>query len=206
MPSDTPSFQRSSPRVILRTPLQGRFDGMPVLVVELGLGGAKFEHSQRVDIGRRGAFFCGDFEARASVRHSVMLPAAEGVVFHVGIGFDILERSEKAELMKLLLAEAQEQVAEWEANLSGDVSWRPQPSLRSAVSLRFLALHFTNAGWQRKPTSDPNHPLDGITVPGDTPEEELKILCDTFERGDDADRELLRRMATVTILERMRDK
>lgn len=205
MPAN-PASQRQSPRVILRAPLDGRFDGKPVLVVELGLGGAKFEHPDRIDIGGSGAFFCGEFEVRARVRHSIMMPAAQGVVYHVGISFEPLAAGQKEQLMKLLIDEAQEQVAEWEANLTGSISWRPHPTRRSAVSLRYLSLQLTNMGWRRNPTSDPNQPLDGITVPGDTPESELAILCDTYEAGDAATRELLRRMATVTILERMREE
>lgn len=204
MPTNPASFQRQSPRVILRRPLEGRFDGENVLVVELGLGGAKFEHPQRVDIGRHGRFLCGDFAATAKVRHSVLLPARNGVVYHVGISFDALTAEQKELLMQLLIGEAQEQVAEWEANLSGTLAWQPQPARRSAVALGFLSLHLNNQGWRRSATSDPNQPLDGVTVPGDTSEDEIAILCETFEKGDLSTRELLRRMATVTILERMR--
>ena len=199
-----PSFQRQTPRVILRKPLEGFFDNVSVLVVELGLGGAKFEHPQRIDIGRKGLFVCGAFRGEASVRHSVMLPADGGVVYHIGISFHGLAAAQNQQLINLLLAEAQDQVAEWESNLSGTSTWLPKPSRRSAVSLSFLSLHLTNEGWQRHPTSDPNQPIDGITVPGDTPEEDLAVLCRTFEGADHATRELLRRMATVTILERMR--
>lgn len=203
MPSNPASFQRQTPRVILRRPLEGRFDGENVLVVELGLGGARFEHPQRIDIGRHGRFVCGEFVAPAKVRHAVLLPARSGVIYHIGISFDNQTAEQKEFLMKLLLGEAQEQVAEWEANLSGSLGWQPPPSRRSAVALGFLSLHLTNLGWRRNPTSDPNQPLDGVTVPGDTPEGEIAILCETFEKGDHATRELLRRMATVTILERM---
>lgn len=203
--SSNPSFQRQSPRVILRRPLDGRFDDATVLVVELGLGGAKFEHPHRIDIGRRARFTCGDFTVEAKVRHSIMLPATSGVVYHIGVSFDLMSDHQKEQLMQILLGEAQEQVAEWEANLSGSVAWQqPRPARQSAVALRFLSLHLTNQGWRRSPTSDPNHPLDGITVPGDTTEEEIVVLCETFESGDLHTRELLRRMATVTILERLR--
>jgi len=204
MPSKPSSFQRQTPRVILRRPLDGRFDGESVLVVELGLGGARFEHAQRIDIGRQGRFICGQFLVTARVRHAVLLPARSGVIYHIGISFDDLTSEQKEFLMKLLIGEAQEQVAEWEANLSGTLNWQPPPSRRSAVKLGFLSLNLTNQGWRRSPTSDPNQPLDGVTVPGDTPEGEIAILCETFEKGDHATRELLRRMATVTILERMR--
>jgi hypothetical protein len=203
--SSNPSFQRQSPRVILRRPLDGRFDDANVLVVELGLGGAKFEYPQRIDIGRKGRFTCGEFSVESKVRHSIVLPARSGVVYHIGLSFDLMSAHEKEQLMRILLEEAQEQVAEWEANLSGTVAWQPKPARQSAVALRFLSLHLTNQGWRRSPTSDPNHPLDGITVPGDTPEEEILILCETFEAGDLPTRELLRRMATVTILERLRE-
>ena len=195
--------QRQTPRVILRDPIEATLDGMRVLIVELGPGGAKIEHSQRLDLQRRGRLACASFDLHAQVRHSVVLPAREGVVYHSGLLFHAVTSSQREVLMAMLVQEAQRQVTDWEANLTGQVKWHPETA-RSVVAHRFICLQLTNAGWNRFATSDPNQPLDGVTVAGDTPEDELKVLCASYEQADEPARELLRRMAMVSILERMR--
>ena len=202
--SMTNAAARSSPRVILRTPRDARFGDVSVLVLELGLGGAKFEHPQRMDVGRSARFTCGTINAEATVRYTTMFPTLGGIVYHSGIEFTAMTPRLREQLTGLLLEEAQEQVREWEENLEGVSGWRQQPTRQSAVLRRFLCLQFTNLGWQRRGTSDPNQPLDGVTIPDDTPEEELKVLQETYERGDHGTRELLRAAATMAILERMR--
>jgi len=73
----------------------------------------------------------------------------------------------------------------------------------SAVAPRFLTVRLTRSGWVEKVTTDPNQPVDGVAVVGDTSEDELKILRRTYERADMPTQELMRRLATVAILERM---
>lgn len=196
--------QRQTPRVVLRDPIEATFEGMRVLIVELGPGGAKIEHARRIDLQAKAHLVCGSFDLHAQVRHSTVLPAREGVVYHSGLLFIGVTASQREVLMRLLVEEAQRQVVDWEANLSGQVKWRPDHGPKSAVLHRFTCLQLTNAGWNRFATSDPNQPLDGITVSGDTPDEEINLLCTSYEQADPAGRELLRRMATVSILERLR--
>lgn len=195
--------QRQAPRVVLRDPIEASFEGSRALIVELGPGGAKIEHTDRTDLQRRGRLVCGSFDILSQVRHSTMLPAREGVIYHTGLLFMTVTSQERETLMRILLEEAQRQVADWEANLTGQLKWRPENTPRSAVMHRFICLQFTNLGWNRYATSDPNQPLDGITIGGDTPEEELEVLCRTYEQSAAPERELMRRIATVSILERM---
>lgn len=199
---------RQSPRVILRAPRPGRYAEEPVLVLEMGLAGAKFEHANRLDVGRTDAFSCGPLNAEGVVRHSVLLPARTGIVYQTGIAFPNVGAREQALLMDLLIHEAQEQVTEWEANLIG-VESAPagvrKPPRRSAVAARYLDLRLTPQGWVRTITTDPNQPLEGLAVLDGTPEQELAVLCRTYEKADDAMRELMRRVATVAILEELRD-
>lgn len=177
-----------------------------MLVLEMGLAGAKFEHSGRFDVGLDAPFTCGPLSTAAMVRHSVLLPAKAGVVYQSGIWFSQLGEAERALLLDLLVHEAQEQVVEWEANLAGELRVRParQPARHSAVAVRYVRLRLTNDGWLRTLTSDPNQPPDGILVVDSTPEEEIDVLRETYEQADDEMRELMRRVATVTVLEHLR--
>jgi hypothetical protein len=194
---------RNTPRVVLRKAREGRFGEEQVLVLELGLAGAKFEHGTRLDIGTRATFICGPVIAHGNVRHSILLPAERGVVYHTGIAFVNLDDDQERHLYQLLMDEAQEQVNEWEANLQG-VPWRPKPARKSIAARRYISLRKTPDGWVRTITKDPNQPIDGIAVPDDTPENELEILRRTYDNADRTTRELMRRMAMVGILERLR--
>lgn len=198
---------RQTPRIILRNARRGRFGDETVLVLEMGVGGAKFEHEQRLDVGRVAPFTCGPLNAECVVRHSVLLPTDSGVVYQTGVEFPSLGAAEHTLLMDLLVHEANEQVVEWEANLSGETPVRPvrKPSRRSAVATRYRCFRFLQGRWSSKVTSDPHQPFDGITVLDDTPDPELIVLRRTYENGDDHEREFLRRVATLAILEQLRD-
>ena len=199
-------MQRQSPRVILRNPRRGRFGEDEVLVLEMGLGGAKFEHAGRFDVGRTDSFTCGPLTAAGSVRHSVLLPAKTGVVYQSGIAFTDLDEHQRNLLLELLVHEAEQQVNEWEANLRGDAPPRHgRPRRQSAVAPRFLALRYTNQRWTRTITSDPNQPIDGITIAETTPEEEVTILRRSYESADSDSREFMRQVAMLAILEQMRE-
>ena len=198
-------MQRQSPRVILRNPRRGRFGEDDVLVLEMGLGGAKFEHSTRFDVGRTATFTCGPLTTEGAVRHSVLLPAKTGVVYQSGIAFTGVGPRERDLLLELLVHEAEQQVSEWEANLRGDAPPRAKkPARESAVVRRFICLRYARQGWMRVVTADPNQPVDGITVIDSTPEEEIAILRRSYERADNETRDFMRRVAMLSILEQMR--
>ena len=198
---------RQNPRVILRTPRRGRFGEEEILVLEMGLGGAKFEHTVRLDVARVATFVCGPLTTEATVRHSVLLPAKSGVVYQTGVEFTSVGPREHDLLLDLLVHEAQEQVIEWESNLQGIEPPTPparRAARQSAVAVRFLCLRRKGNSWEQKITSDPNQPYDGITILESTPDEEVAVLKRTFEGADEAMREFMRRVATVAILEQMR--
>lgn len=198
---------RQTPRVILRTPRRGRFDDDEVLVLEMGLGGAKFEHAARLDVGSKATFTCGPLTTGAVVKHSVLLPAKTGVVYQSGVSFLDVDKPVHDLLLDLLVHEAQEQVIEWESNLEGVERRAParKAARQSAVALRFLVLRRSAArGWEQRITSDPNQPDDGITIIDGTAEEDIAVLKETYDHADEAMRELMRRVATVAILEQLR--
>jgi hypothetical protein len=199
-------MSRQTPRVVLRSPRRGRFGEDDVLVLEMGLGGAKFEHSSRLDVGRLGTFACGPLTTDAVVKHSVLLPAKTGVVYQSGVSFTDVGKREHELLLDLLVHEAQEQVIEWESNLHGVERPRSTrgPARQSAVAPRFVVLRLTSQGWEQRITTDPNQPVDGITVVEGTSEEDVAVLRETYENADEAMRELMRRVATVAILEQLR--
>lgn len=178
-----------------------------VLVVEMGLGGAKFEHAGRLVVGRTGRLSCGPLTISAEVRHSKVLQAQTGFVYQTGVAFGEVGSDDHGLLVDLLMHEAREQVVEWESNLAGEPPPAPRsPVRRSLASKRFVSLKLLPTGWQRSVTIDPNQPAEGVTIAEETSDEEIAMLCASYEAADTPARELMRRIATVAILERMRDE
>lgn len=203
MRTRTPTERRTQ-RVILRFPLQAAIDEQPVLILELGLGGAKFEHSAPLPINSWRTLVSGPVALSGTVRYSTMLPSTETVIYHSGIEFSGMSSEQAAAVYDLLLSEARQQVSEWEANLEGQQPFRATSRPRSAALQSYIWLRFLNGRWERIVTTDPNQPLDGVAVPDDTSDEEIQLLCDTYADADDRMRELMRSMATLAILERVR--
>lgn len=204
MRSRTPT-ERKSQRLILRSPIAATLDDEPVLVLELSLTGAKVEHDQRRNVGALHTLNLGHVALRANVRFAVLLPTASGVTYQTGLEFVAMTPQQTAAIYEILIEAANEQVLAWEANLEG-LPVRERKAPKSAVAQRFLWLRLTPRGWTRAETTDPNQPLDGVAVPSDESEDDIRKLCATYEKGDEGTREFLRHVATLAILERIRPR
>jgi hypothetical protein len=204
MRTRTPT-ERQSPRVILETPLPAKLDEADCLLVEIGLGGAKIEHAERIPVGQQCRFELDGIVYQAVARHAVLLPAKEGVAFHTGVEFVEAGQEHRDALHRLLIREAEQQVRAWEANLAGRSTLQRTERRRSVVAQRFVWLRWVEGEWLTTVTSDPNQPLDGIAVAADTPQDEIRKLCRTYEASDDAMRDVLRQIATLAILERLHE-
>ena len=63
----------------------------------------------------------------------------------------------------------------------------------------FVSLHFGAKGWKRRRSLLPDQPDDGFTVRASVPDEEIELLCQTYEKGDDESRCLTRLMAELSV-------
>ncbi len=148
---------------------------------------------------------------RASVRHSELCRLAQGsspAISRSGVALLAAEVCE-AEISSVLIDEVKEQIAQWEANLSGtqrDVlpSLGGSPSPRSAIPVAYLWYRYANGTWTRSRSRDPNQPNDGFAVCDDESPEQIELLCAAYARYSEEDRYMLRLMAHVAIAERRR--
>jgi hypothetical protein len=197
--------ERNTPRVILQQPLEGTLGNQRCLIIEVGLGGAKLEHANRVAIGDELDLEMPKRRLRVSVRHSVALPGEAGIVYHTGAAFEGLSETDHAAILELLIHEAEAQVATWEANLEGRLPIE-RAGARSVVAPRFIWMRMTRRGWERTDTTDPNQPIDGFAVPAEQTPEEIKTLCDAYQAADEPTRASLRQLAALAIIERMGER
>ena len=202
-------MHRRSQRVSLSTPLKGRLGALHVAVVDLGLEGAGLEHRGTVTVGDRLNL---EIDARhpirlaAVVRHSqIQQFASRGseTTYRTGIEFPSVSEDEATAIDSVLIDEAREKIAEWEANLTG-MRQVGLPSLIRTPAARhaYEWHHFVKGQWTTTVTRDPNQPINGFAVCDDEPAETVQLLRTAYERYDEEDRYMLRMMAQLAITER----
>ncbi|MGK2859619.1 MAG: hypothetical protein ACSLFQ_20655 [Thermoanaerobaculia bacterium] len=202
-------MHRRSQRVFLSTPLKARLGALPVAVVDLGLEGAGLEHSGALTVGDRQPLAIDarhPIRITARVRHSQIQQLAGGsaqAVFRTGVEFVSVPDDQAIAIDSVLIDEAKEKIAEWEANLTGTRRGRlPALSRLPSAPHAYEWHHFTKGIWTTRVTRDPNQPLDGFAVCDDEAEEKVRLLRKAYELYDDEDRYMLRMMAQLAITER----
>ena len=63
----------------------------------------------------------------------------------------------------------------------------------------YISYRLRGTNWWRIPTDSPHQPEDGFTVPAWEDENELEILCRTYEHADDEGRRLIRLVAELSV-------
>lgn len=202
-------MNRKAQRVYLSTPIKGLLSAMPVAVIEIGLGGAGLEHAGTVMVGERHVLTIESrhpIRIQAVVRHSQLQQLGGGSLpslFRTGVEFLTVNDEQELLIDSILIDEAKEKIAEWEANLTGTrrhvrPAFAPLPRRPHAYAWH----RFVKGEWTITITRDPNQPIDGFAVCDDEPPETAKLLRQTYERYDDDDRYMLRMMAQLAIAER----
>jgi hypothetical protein len=178
---------------------------IPGLILDLSEGSARIEHSTRLPISARvHEVRFEDVSLSAVVRHSSLVPATNGAVFHTGIQFRHMTDPQMESVRGILMAEMHAQVREWEYNLNAIPFSIQPPAHRSRAAQRYLWLQWTERGWQRSETLDPNQPLDGLAVAVEETPEHVRMLCDLYASGDERTRDHLRHCAALAIAEVLR--
>jgi hypothetical protein len=93
-----------------------------------------------------------------------------------------------------------------EANAAGDRARnviRGDATLTAASEIApsafFVSYRLGPAGWKRRRSLLPDQPEDGFTVRASMPQEDVDLLCETYEAGDAESRRLTRLMAQLSV-------
>ncbi len=109
-------------------------------------------------------------------------------------------------LRDLLAASVLEILHAQEANAGGDRARNvigDDATLTSASELEltdaFVSFRLGEAGWKRRRSLLPDQPEDGFTIRAGVPQEDVDLLCRTYEAGDAESRRLTRLMAELSV-------
>jgi hypothetical protein len=117
---------------------------------------------------------------------------------------------EDSELLRHLLADsAKEVLAAQQANLDGDRARNviatddvgDETLTAASAGLRakgWTMFTLTDKGWKRRKSMLPDQPENGFTVSAAEPDDQIELLCQTYEHGDEASRSLTRLLAELS--------
>ena len=190
--------RRQFQRLNLTRPIDGWFSDHPVLIVEVSASGAKIVHDDPITRNSRGLL---RFPWRGKdVEILSQITRTEGA--RSGVHF--LEHN--AALMQMITDSASEVLRAQQANAAGDrernvVGDETLTAVSAAirVSSGFLQYRLTTDGWKCHRVLLPDQPEDGFTVSANETQEQIDLLCSTYESGDEEAKRMTRMIAEVSV-------
>ncbi|HYH10496.1 MAG TPA: PilZ domain-containing protein [Thermoanaerobaculia bacterium] len=188
--------RRHFQRLVLLEPLDGWFGDYAVRLIDVSATGALIEHDEEIPADARALlrFFWGGEEIELTAE------TARSLGYRTGIRF--IEESEP--LLRFIATSAKEMLIALEANARGDreanvvgdetltAAWR-----RPAAG--FIRWIFGSHGWKAEHSLLPDQPENGFTIAAAEPDEQVELLCRTYEGGDTEARRLTRMLAELSV-------
>jgi len=194
--SDRTEERREFQRLDLPEPLSGHFAGRPVEVVDLGVLGARLQHSGPLDIdegvlafecdGRLIEFECGVVRTMETAgRHQ------SGLRFYRAI-------SDSDQILRAMLSELASREIEARKTSAGPAIEFEQ-SEPTRMEAPFVTFRMDDNIWLRRPAFTPRQPENGFTLPAGGEEIEIRRLCLSYAAGDEEARRLVRLFAELSV-------
>lgn len=192
--------RREFQRLRLEQPVRGVFASMDIEVAEVGVLGARIQHSQPLPSVRGELHFPADGNdvvMKCDVVRTFPVPGglASGLRFLAAVG----ESGEHLRAMLVrLVALALENRFDSSATrlrirtVDGDKTVR-------GVDAQFLSYRLEKSGWQRRNVFLPEQPQVGFTVAKGEDPDEMHRLCSVYEASDDEGRRLIRMFAELSV-------
>lgn len=187
--------RRQSPRLPLPAPLDGWFGDFSVVLLDISASGARIEHTEDIEPGARALlrFFWRDEE------FELMAETANQAGNQRGLRF--VDRSERLEavvdgaLAELQVAYEANARGDREANVFGDETIT---AASRNIGTAYVTWIFSPAGWTSRRSLLPDQPEDGFTISSAEPEEQVSLLRQTWETGDEESRRMTRLLAEMS--------
>lgn len=190
--------RREYQRLALTSPLAGRFSNMKIRLLDVSATGALIEADSEIPIGKRGTL---SFTWR---QHKVKIKAEAVRTMSDQAGLHFTETSDQ--LRQLIAESATEVLRAQEANLEGD---RMRNIIAGEETLTSASAGFRAAGyvtwtlqpegWKRRKSLLPDQPENGFTLAASEPEDQVALLCKTYENGNAEQRRLTRLLAELSV-------
>jgi hypothetical protein len=193
-----PEERREFQRLTLNPPLPGTLGSVSVSIVEIGVLGARVQHTGALEAeypelrfshqGKEIAMKCEVVRKSSGTQSGLRFLAA------IGDGGDRLRDM----LGMLVMKEIDRRRTSPGSsplpahNVDGDITVR-------GADAGFLSYRFENGKWSKRAVFLPEQPSSGFTVARASDSEEMKRLCRVYEASDDEGRRLIRLFAELSV-------
>lgn len=191
--------RRAYQRLTLVEPLDGWFGDFAVRLIDVSASGAQIEHDDPIPDDARGLlrfYWRGhEVEILAETARTIQSNRA---------GLHFLEDNDT--LRTLLAASAADLVRALEANARGDRSANIIGDETLTAAWRRPARGFVqwifdeHSGWRAVHCDAPEQPDNGFTISAAEEDDQVEMLCRTYEAGDDEARRLTRLLAELSVI------
>lgn len=191
--------RREFQRLHLTRPLEGWFGKIPVRLMDVSAIGALMEHEEdQIPVGSTALL-------RFSWREHHIIVNAETV--RTGGGQSGLFFLDASPLLRQLIAQsAREVLLAQQANLDGqrELNVVGDETLTAAsAGLRhgkgYMMYTFDNGTWTQRRSLLPDQPPNGFTVAASESQEQIDMLCATYQNGDEQSRSMTRLLAELSV-------
>lgn len=200
-----PRSRRRFERIKLHEKVPALLDGRLAVLIDLSLSGVQLEHEH---VLRDGDSLTLEFDWRGdqvTVECEVIWTRFHGFssrsrqkVYRSGLVFR-RHRGDSGLVLRSIVTELVERALdEQKANANG-VPPRLASYMVSGKIRGYLRLRLIHGVWQHVATGDPMQPADGFTVSIDEAPDQIKLLCETYEKLSSANRDLVRKMAELSV-------
>lgn len=184
-------------RLYLKKPLSGSFGKHRVKLIDVSAVGALIEETAKVAVGTKAKL---KFKWRKQPVE-IMAEAVRNIEGRAGLKF-----LEESELLRRLIAESVTEVLRaQQANMDGkrEENVVGEDTLTAAsAGLRgrgYMNYSFADGKWTKRQSLIPDQPEEGFTVSAAEPEDQVALLRDAYERGDDEARRMTRLLAELSV-------
>ena len=200
-----PEERREFQRLSVSTPIPATIGTTPVSILEIGVLGARLQHSTAIDgqyvelrfsyNGKEVAMKCD--VVRTAPRESRYPDSGleSGVRFTAAIG-------DSGDLLREMLGELV--AAEINARRQQGAAPIQAPAVDGDRTVRgrdagFVSFRYENGRWTKRPVFLPEQPSSGFTVVRGYDADELQRLCHVYEASDEEGRRLIRVFAELSV-------
>ncbi|HUP47210.1 MAG TPA: hypothetical protein VNA04_00320 [Thermoanaerobaculia bacterium] len=202
--------RRSFQRLKLAKPILAAMDGRSALILDIGISGAFIEHGGRAMPGLRtrlsfrwqGAEVAFDSEVTRSA--VVREGGEEGIVSQSGVTFLGGHGDAEERLQQMMGTFVGHVLAAQRANASAESLERGAilgqiGQARRGRASGLVRYRWNGKAWSHAPTQSRQQPSDGFTVAAYEDEDELAVLCETYQAADEEGRRLIRLVAELSV-------
>jgi hypothetical protein len=195
---DAHDERRAYQRLNLMRPLDGWFGDYAVRILDVSASGALVDLEEPLEEHARALlrFFWNGEEVEVTAE------IARADEQRLGLKFvdesETLRRLIATSVTEILNAQQANANGLREANIVGDGTLTSASEYFNDTRT-FIVWNFAGGAWKHRRSLLPDQPSDGFTIAANEPEEQVALLCRTYENGDEEARRLTRLLAELSV-------